>query len=112
VLDFQQSRKTRQAFLSFYNFFSEFSQIGQKNYSLANLALHQLNCELVGVFFFFVSAIIRLGRHVKSQIRKSSLVRVFRLGKKVCPGSCISIVKSLVYVVTLSEPNGSSLICK
>jgi len=65
---------------------------------------------------FFVSAIFRLGRHVKSQIRISSLVRVYciSVGKRVCPGSCISIVKSLVYVVTLSEPNGgcSALICK
>jgi len=79
---FSAEQKNKTSFSLLLQFFSEFSQIGQKNYSLANLALHQLNCELVGVFF--VSAIIRLGRHVKSQIRKSSLVRVYciSVGKK------------------------------
>jgi len=98
----EQKNKTS-CFSLLVQFLSEFSQIGQK---ITNLALHRLNWELVG---FFVSAIIRSGWHVKSQIRVSSLVvRVYCISVWKKGVSWVLRIYRLLFSIcsNVSEPNG------
>jgi len=102
---FSAEQKNKTSFSLLVQFFSEFSQIGQKiefnQFSITSIKL--------GVGWFFVSAIIRSGWHVKSQIRVSSLVvRVYCISVWKKGVSWVLRIYRLLFSIcsNVSEPNG------